>query len=334
MGFYRYLLAVLVLVSHTRLAPAHVSIGVTAVVSFFILSGYVMTLLVDRHYAALEKAPLFYLDRMGRIFPQYLLYLALTVVLVARQLIVPVGAGSGCGAGEIALNIAVLPLNWSRMVSPDCFYLPQAWSLALELTFYLIVPFLIASRRLMRALACLSFAVFVASVATVIDPDIYGYRTLPGTLFMFVAGMALARRELMPRWFPPAVWLAGLGFLAMLLIESGLHEANVSRDVVIGFVLGFPAVAALRRLAPSRLDEMFGNLSYGLFLNHVLVLDVLEQVMGVRIDSPARLLVLIVAATFAALVTFYAVEKPVLTLRRSLRAGAATRVSAAPAVQG
>ncbi len=333
MGLYRFLLALVVLVSHTELHPAGFAVGVSAVISFFILSGYVMTLLVDRHYASPEKAPLFYLDRVARIFPQYLFYLVVTIVLVGQHRIA-FGFAKDCDAFQAALNVAVLPLNWSPTVSLDCVNLPQAWSLALELTFYLIVPFLVCYRRLARTAAALSLCVFAAAFASLIDTEIYGYRMLPGTLFMFMAGMVLARRDAVTPWFPALVWIATVGLLAMLYFDGGLRQAGVSKDILLGLAIGLPVVAGLKRLESSRLDEIFGNLSYGVFLNHLVCMNVLEQMLGFRIDSIARLCVLIEIATLVSLLTYHVIEKPVLTLRRRLRGGAAAaRLSAAPAAQ-
>ena len=323
MGSYRLFLALVVLVSHTELKPQGVAVGISAVVSFFILSGYVMTLLVDRHYASPERVPHFYLDRVARIFPQYLFYLVSTIVLV-NQHRVTFGFVETCDAVQAALNFAVFPLNWSRMVSINCLYLPQAWTLALELTFYLIVPFLIYSRYLVRTTGLLSCCIFVAAFATLVDTETYGYRTLPGTLFMFMAGMALARRDIMTPVFPVLVWFAAVGLLSILYFDGNLRQQDVSRDVLVGLVIGLPAVAVLRRVKSSRLDEVLGNLSYGVFLNHLLCMYVLEQVLGFRIDSVARLCVLIGVATLLSLLTYHVVEKPVLAFRRGLRRGAPT----------
>ena len=51
MGYYRLILALLVAASHAGLTFGRFNPGEIAVVSFFLLSGYVMTALIDRHYA-------------------------------------------------------------------------------------------------------------------------------------------------------------------------------------------------------------------------------------------------------------------------------------------
>lgn len=72
MGRLRYFLAIMVVLSHTQVDFLGFAPGVTAVVSFFLISGYVMTLLIGRHYNSPDRIGLFYLDRAARLYPQFL----------------------------------------------------------------------------------------------------------------------------------------------------------------------------------------------------------------------------------------------------------------------
>jgi hypothetical protein len=66
-GYYRLALAVCVLFSHFGLFVGGYDQGQSAVIGFFLLSGYVMTLLLGKHYPKLWQAPGFYVDRLARI---------------------------------------------------------------------------------------------------------------------------------------------------------------------------------------------------------------------------------------------------------------------------
>jgi len=147
MGLFRFLLAILVLISHTAFRFENFNVGVFAVVSFLIISGFVMQLLVTKHYGTPDKLPMFYLDRIGRIFPQYIFYLSITIVLVSHHWI-RYGFVEQCDAYGAALNVLTLPLSLAQLIGLQCQYLPQAWSLGLELSFYLVVPFLIYFPRI------------------------------------------------------------------------------------------------------------------------------------------------------------------------------------------
>lgn len=53
-----------------------------AVISFFILSGYVMSILIDKYYKNPAAIPSFYLDRAARLFPQFLFYMILVSLCI------------------------------------------------------------------------------------------------------------------------------------------------------------------------------------------------------------------------------------------------------------
>jgi len=77
MGIFRLLLAISVLISHTQRTYFGLNLGVVAVISFLMLSGFVMTILIEKHYNSSRLVPSFYLDRAMRLQPQYLFYLLL-----------------------------------------------------------------------------------------------------------------------------------------------------------------------------------------------------------------------------------------------------------------
>ncbi len=54
--------------------------GVVAVISFYLLSGNVMTMLLEKYYKQPSAIPTFYLDRAARLFPQFLFYMVLASV--------------------------------------------------------------------------------------------------------------------------------------------------------------------------------------------------------------------------------------------------------------
>ena len=56
MGILRFILAILVLLSHTGVSLLGLNPGVMAVIVFYAISGYVMAALIKRHYAAPRRA--------------------------------------------------------------------------------------------------------------------------------------------------------------------------------------------------------------------------------------------------------------------------------------
>ncbi|WP_349252525.1 acyltransferase family protein [Burkholderia cenocepacia] len=327
MGIYRLLLAVAVVLSHIGIFIQGRNPGIVAVVSFFLLSGYVMTALIERHYASLSAVPAFLLDRSMRLFPQFLFYSALTLALIYwfRPLSTFTSELTPWAA---VMNLTMLPLNFFRYF-PHALTVPQAWSLGLEAQFYLVMPFLLILR--LRVLAILlSLAFFLLPVFNVVDPDTWSYRMLPGTLFIFLVGSLLRtgnRRLFVSFIYVVSVVLCGLSATSASIMPP-LFE------VTLGVVIGVPVVTLLTKLTFGRLDELAGNLSYGMYLNHFFVIWCF-QVAGLHQDSMLYVPSLLAMSLTLAWVSYELVEKRVLAMRRSLRNRsyvevAAGRADAAP----
>ena len=328
MGFYRLLLAYLVVCDHAGgVLVFGFYPGAIAVVSFFLLSGYVMTALIDRHYSETSRIFAFYLDRAMRLYPQFLVYSLATILaasafgLTHRWLAAPPSFASD------ALQLAILPLNFGWLFH-GAMLIPQAWSLGLEGFFYLSFPFvLIANRRLPYALG--SLVVFALAYAGRLDQEMFSYRMLPGVLFIFLLGSWIRRPEPgLGRWPLVVAFALAVAGLAAGPFVWGRHVCVL--DVLAGLALGLPAVYLLARARIARrLDALAGDLSYGVFLNHNLLAPLLVQLMP---GAPPwlTLAALIPLSTAASFATFRWIEAPTLALRRGLRLSE----PATPAVPG
>ena len=121
-----------------------------------------MTALVERHYSTPSRVGLFYVDRIVRLYPQFLFYLFATLALVflARP---KSGYLADITPLKVALNALMAPLNfyWLKGIK-NATLIPQAWSLGLEVMFYAVIPWLLIF-RLSAVAAVVSVAVFVAA---------------------------------------------------------------------------------------------------------------------------------------------------------------------------
>ena len=133
MGIFRYFLAVLVALSHTYTKIGSYNEGVVAVISFYLISGYVMTLLIEKYYLANIKG--FYWDRAIRLLPQFGFYTALAWVLLHFTFLgnqaLPYMNYPECTAMPILGSFSLFGNNF-RQLFGDCLLLPQSWSLGLE----------------------------------------------------------------------------------------------------------------------------------------------------------------------------------------------------------
>jgi peptidoglycan/LPS O-acetylase OafA/YrhL len=316
MGSFRYLLAVMVVIRHAHGGFAGYNVGIVAVISFFLLSGYVMTILIDRYYGALSKIGLFYLDRSARLLPQYVLYLlfALSALALTRNSLL-----QSCGAYEIGLNLIIFPLDLYQLIDLKCMLIPQAWSLGLELSFYAVVPFLIVFRQLTKWAALGSITIFLLAFFGTIDNELYAYRLLPGTLFMFLVGVALARPSLLWHNMAATIWLGALALSITLHLSDQLYALPCNKEVIAGILIGIPALAILKRRSFSKRDEFAGNLSYGVFLSHFIFISVFQSIFNQDHFGLGITVTIVALATASSLLSYQLVELPVIRWRHRLR---------------
>jgi peptidoglycan/LPS O-acetylase OafA/YrhL len=312
----RLLLALAVLASHAGVRLHGLNPGVTAVVGFYLISGYVMTGLIRRHFAAPRRIPAFYLDRLARILPQYLAYAAATLVwflLTDRQTLFLARQPT---AVDLLNNLTIVPLNFYMWNGADAFTLiPPGWSLGAELQFYLLAPLLVLWPLLLASLA-----VYGAALAGALNADWFGYRLLAGLLWIFAVGSALfvlqrarPRAALALALAAPPLALA----VYLLLRHFGLHAVPYHQEVLLGWGLGPLLLHGLSRRRGGRLDALAGDLSYGVFLNHFLLIWLFE--FDHTALTGARLALLMGASVLLSYGTQRLIERPVLAWRRRLR---------------
>lgn len=325
-GVYRLLLAVLVALSHMGINFAGLNPGVVAVISFLIISGFVMTSLIERNYKALGKVGSFYLDRALRLYPQFLFYLCLSCAVI-YFLLPGTPQAAELTFKHIAANLAIIPLDFYMFGLAGTQLMPPAWSLGLELCFYLAIPFLLIFK--LRGVAfALSVAVFMVACLGYINTDVYGYRLLPGVLFMFLCGSYLYDAQGKDRLIAMGTFVvAALLFVAIM--AGWIERRPFNAEVTLGVALGIPAVYLLTRLRQHPLDEFFGNISYGVFLNHFVAMYLLRALwplawIGWYVEA-------VMALSFVmSIVSYHVIEKPALKLRHKLRAGGRSGMAQAP----
>jgi peptidoglycan/LPS O-acetylase OafA/YrhL len=318
-GAYRLLLAVLVAVSHMGKTFLGFNPGVVAVISFLIISGFVMTSLIERSYKAPKKIGRFYLDRALRIYPQFLFYFVASCAVI-HFLLPGTPQAAELTLKNIAASLFIVPLGFYMFGATGSGILPPAWSLGLEMCFYLVIPFLIIYRA--RGVAfTLSVAVFIPACLGVINTDLYGYRLLPGVLFMFLCGSYLYKPQ--AKGLVIAAGTAVAAALIFVAIMAGLIERRpFNAEVTAGIALGIPAVYLLTRFKFHRADEFLGNISYGVFLNHFLVIYFLYGLSPITSFDSLLVAKVLALSLLLSGVSYYCVERPALKLRHGLRAGA------------
>ena len=317
MGIYRFLLSIVVAISHAGVLVYGLNPGVIAVISFFLISGYVMTALICKNYFNLKKIIYFYIDRIFRIYPQYLFNIILVLVaysffgLTSDYLSQPSLIG-------LIQNLLIIPMGFfmTPWVGDKFMIIPPAWSLGLECCFYITIPFIIIY-KLEKFLFLVSYIIFLMAYLGIISTDHFGYRLIFGTLYIFICGIYLYKNNNIKTNNPVKFTLI---FSCLLLALTSLGSRLIlpyNREVLLGIIFGILALSLLVNIKRTSLDDFFGNLSYGVFLSHYLIVFEFEQLGLSRNFGSISLMLLL--STLLSAIGFFCFEKPVVTLRKRFR---------------
>lgn len=324
-GYLRFVLAFFVLISHVDIRFFGLNPGVMAVVVFYILAGHVVAKLWrDIIPGGRGKIQRFYRDRTLRIFPLYLFVALLTLVFLVV---------TGYGEPQISLfkllgNLLIIPLNFymvmdtTILTTPSWCLIPPAWSLGAELQAYLLLPLAFIYPRLKFVLLTASICIYMAANFSIINPDYFGYRLIPGVFFIFALGSCLESTRKQNNsssfdgFFPWAVWW-GIAILGAIFFFWEMFGTGYTRETFLGLLAGIPIVHALGR-SPIKLpgNALMGGLSYGVFLAHFPVIWWLDHTGYVHSESIAYVPAITLGAVVVSYLGILLVEKPVDKVRR------------------
>jgi len=336
MGVLRVLLAIAVVIVHGggHLFGLATLRGDTAVQAFFVISGFYMALVLTTKYGpTLSGALLFWQNRYLRLAPTYWVVLAVSVALLlwrdrygivmqelphlsGRSLALVVFANLFVVGQDLLNFLGFNPpgehsLHWVAQMwggsqFPGWYFLlvPPAWSVALELMFYAVVPLLVRLRSVsmgLLMLASLGLRLFIYSRGFHYDP--WTYRFFPTELACFLAGMMAYRLHAAAPWRSVSPRLKQVICLILLgmVILGGWEPCGWAFLLVLPLVL--PFVFDLTR--HSEWDRRIGELSYPLYLSHWMMKRVGHHC------GQWEPVVITVLALLASLLLVHFVERPI-----------------------
>jgi peptidoglycan/LPS O-acetylase OafA/YrhL len=330
--------------------------GITAVQCFYVISGFLITMILNERaeYSSLRN---FYLSRYLRLWPTYVVIALLSLVLFKRDVMfseLPKIASLPTMTFIAFSNLMLFFQDWFLFLRLDGGYLvptaafadwpspqlytfllvPQCWTLGVELTFYAMAPFICRRWRLVGLLFIFGAAsrLIVASYSPTIDPWIY--RFAPAEMMMFAAGglAYFAGRSVCPL-FPLAtrrVCSAAMIAFAVVIVGNkmvgpwiGHHFRDMSSTLLL---LNWPIlILIVLAVAPlfygtrnNRIDRWLGELSYPLYVCHLLVAELLARYMPAWSTAGNALYVASSIGLSAILV--FAIIDPIDQVRRNLGA--------------
>jgi peptidoglycan/LPS O-acetylase OafA/YrhL len=319
-GFLRLFLASAVALAHADVALFGYHLGVPAVVVFYFLAGYVVALQWRELAAGSPGAAAFVFlrDRALRLLPCYGAVLVLAALVTWLFQPDTYFLSRPFDAQCILGNTLIVPINYFSFNGLDrCSLIPVAWSLGLEIQFYLLVPFIIGRPIWMLVLGIASLAIYLLAGAGWIGTDLWGYRLLPGTLFIFLMGVAFADQRF--TWIAWLIALLAIFWLGFVLV-SEQAPVDFAAETAFGIVLATPLLALARHFGRSATDDLAGRIAYPLFLVHLPSLWVVDHwASGAR--TPLILLSYLAFSVVAAVLLARWIDLPLTRIRRRWRLG-------------
>lgn len=147
-GVFRFLLAVIVMIYHS---VGFLTIGHYAVYVFFILSGFWIFKMYNEKYMNFHNSYWVYLEsRIFRVAPIYFLILSFTILVyfIIPELNYKLDSGTYSKIKSVLKNYSLLGLASSKYA-----FIVPAWSLDIEIQFYIIAPILLLITKLNKGKA-------------------------------------------------------------------------------------------------------------------------------------------------------------------------------------
>lgn len=323
----RGLAILLVLVRHSWPEPVGTA-GMVGVVTFFSLSGYLITglLVSDITRFGRVRYSRFYRNRAVRLLPA-LMFMLLGFVLVSL-------IWDPLGDRQQVLRSVIVALTYTMNIpfNHGSEALSHLWTLATEEQFYLVWPIVLALairfRKVALGLIVSAAAIIVVLIATMVitEPTIWRIYPLP-TSWCIAMVIGAAGYFVMPRLTELSRSLGSVrhyfsgGLLLVLLCLSALPEAKGSP---LTYLLVGPIAASATVLLIPQLNEWqtvptkwlaplraLGQISYAAYLWNYPI----HTWLNADPELPARGILTIIFTVTAAMASWFLVERPAARLK-------------------
>ncbi len=353
MGCCRLLLAISVVLVHSGVFSPMIG-GELAVQAFFAMSGFYMSLILNGKYAAGDYW-LFLSNRLIRLLPTYWVVLAISLVINGLFYVCADTAtvsfttwvdhwstlSNETRLYLLGANLFLLGQDWlmftalapdtgelyfaqefAREAVPSHVFLiiPPAWSLGLELTFYIIAPWIVRRRiRVLAGLVCISFLIRAVSYAVFTHRDPWSYRFFPAEVGVFLFGVLAQRlscRDAEGR-------LHGIfnhaGWVVLAIVCAFICSLRISKDfaVLAAFACCLPILFSTTN--SSHLDRFLGELSYPVYIGHGLVATLIVltcRTLHIEITAALSAVALVCGSLLMAVWLNFLIERPIDRIRQ------------------
>lgn len=300
--------------------------GYWGVQLFFVLSGFILGYPFARHYLQGKKKPTlkaFFLRRVTRLEPPYIVAMVICLVLAAIRL---PGARSVLARHFLAGLAYAHGLVFHTMNNVN----GVAWSLEVEIQFYILVPFLAYMFGLKNPVARRTLLTALVAVGTFLRPVLIAkvpwiHLTLLAQFQYFLLGLLVADLYVTGDLkLSPKVWDAlGIGGLALLCATGAMTSIDqpyiplMAVPLMFLIMLGALWGDAFKRVLSIGWVSIIGGMCYSIYLLHHPIQDLVLRATGRISFSSSYPVNFAIQSTLTAVATiavcsvfFLLVEKP------------------------
>lgn len=293
--------------------------GQFGVTLFFLTSGFIIPVSLER----LNSLRSFWLRRIFRLYPLYLLTMVLAIVLAARGIYTMMpGSMHSRPMFTVITNLAMLQefLGAGNIE-------PLYWTLNFEMAFYIMVSLLFRLKLLKYSVLLASLWMLVATVAGFVLPRLLHAEADNGLFFdfgtMFV-GTLIYRLYTASVSIRQVGAVVGLALVAILVINYSYFWGAAQPEFLgtrtflpmltawtlayVLFLLGF----SLRTRKTPMFLKYLGRISYSVYLLQALIIDIVPDFSKGLYTGVSWIVITLACATF----TYRYVEKPCIELAR------------------
>ncbi|MGG1678250.1 acyltransferase family protein [Neobacillus sp. NRS-1170] len=372
---FRFFLALWVALAHFYVAiggPKFIDLGFAggvllsasvAVDGFIVLTGFLMGYTYKHNLNPItnnykETILYFWVRRLFRLYPVYILSIIVAYLLVgetskfnAELLYYFTGDNvTPWGTERNIENVSILNLlshiTFIHGFIPNYVtsILPPAWSMSIEIQYYIVFPFLYLwlfsnGRRIKKYFL---FILTLFLLLSFVAPKLFGLYLTPGSIIhygqpslliyklpLFILGTVMAlviKSQLKIGYFI-------ITLLAVMFVQSKLTNFIISILVIFMFLENlkkytgktiYTILNSIKKLLSTRLAEVGANISYSLYLVHMITLPLILKLVVNLINFPKIKvalvsLVLFISVTFLiSYLLYYFIEKPFILLGKKI----------------
>jgi peptidoglycan/LPS O-acetylase OafA/YrhL len=344
MGAVRLFLALVVATDHFRSiilqpagldTPEYYKLGMNAgyaVMFFYMISGFLISMVLSEKYSpAAAGTGDFYRNRFIRIFSLY--WPMVIVVLIVPDIRHAMLANS---LADKFTNFFLFGMDWrvsfasypSDHWDAAIFGLKQAWTLSAELSFYLLAPFVLRSRKLTVIFLIASVATRACTVYLTGTDQHWTYYFLPSTFLFFLIGHVsyCASRAWLHMNAKAVGFILLAGSVGFLLIPTYADwDSPRFWCAVLFFAFALPGIFMATR--KNRFLNTLGNLSFPVYMVHLFLLNSLADLgfyKSMTSSATTVLLTFLGMTLMSAVVAYVLLERPTSALLHAIFRGVTT----------